>query len=88
MGVSGLVSWGSRAAEMILETADQVPSWRSSVVGQHCSVRLRRGPVGSVTTNDIHVIPLPSRSTASCSGNFGGPIDVDTVGVPGDWGYR
>lgn len=72
MGVSGLVSRGSRAA----------------VVGVSCSVGMQHGPVGSAITRAVRGIPLSARATARYGGNPGGPRDVDTVGVPGDWGYR
>lgn len=59
MGVSGLVSQGSRAARMFVQMAELAPSRENNVPRLHSPARTRRAPVGA-----------------------------DTVGVPGDWGYR
>lgn len=84
MGMSGLVSRGSRGARMFVEAADPVPSQKNSLAGKHCSVI----PVGSVRTRTLRIIPVSVKPTATRRGNSGGVWDVDTVGVPGDWGYR
>lgn len=87
MGVSGLVSRSSRAAGLFVETTDRMPS-RDCVVGVSCSVRMPRGPVDLVMTSSIHATLLSAEATVRYRGNSGGVWDVDTVGVPGDWGYR
>lgn len=88
MGVFGLVSRGSRAAGMFVETAGRVASQENCVVGVSCSVRMPHEPVGLVITRAVHGIPLSERATARYGANSGETRDVDTVGVPGDWGYR
>lgn len=84
MGVSGLVSRSSRAARMPIGTAGQVTSQGNSVVGVRGSVR----PVDSVLTCTVHSILMPGKPTATRGEISGGAWHVDTVGVPGDWGYR
>lgn len=84
MGVSGLVSRGSRGARMFVEAANPVPLRKNSSVGKRCLVR----PVGSVLTRTLRIIPVSVKPTATRGRNSGGVWDVDTVGVPGDWGYR
>lgn len=88
MGVSGLVSQGSPAAGMFVETADRMPPQGDGVVGVPCVVRMPCGPVGPVITRSTHAFSFSARATVRYGGNSGGPLDVDTVGVPGDWGYR
>lgn len=88
MGVSGLVSRSSRAAGIFVETADWMPSRGDGVVGAPCLMKMPCGSVGLVMRTSMHAISFSARATVRYRENSGGPRDVDTVGVPGDWGYR
>ncbi len=77
MGVSGLVSRGSRAAGKFVELTDRVVSPGHGNI----SAELR-----SMSKHDVQAVSLPVVGAAGRGEHAGGLSEE--VGVPGDWGSR